>query len=109
MTVPQAGVPGHAAEVPPLPAVRGKKMRPLAADDLQRHRARLGAPGVKDAGGLSLGDGDRRGHAWEAALASAQASAKTSVTTSACASVRMSGGEKRIAFLPHSSTSRPRR
>src|SRR6185503_2422714 len=92
--------------VPPLGAVGRREPRPLAAGDLQRDGGLLGAPGIKDAPRLLVAE---RAHAPAAALASATALAKTSAVTAACASVRMSGGENRIAFLPHSSTRSPRR
>src|SRR6188768_3609354 len=47
--VSEAGVPDHAAEVPPARAVCGDEADAGAVDDLERHRARLRAPCVKDA------------------------------------------------------------
>ena len=95
------------ASAPPSAVV---KRGALAADDLQRHGARSARSRCR-----------RRARAWRAATGSRMrvragswrgrrrhALAKTRAVARACASVMIRGGEMRIAFLPHSSTSSPR-
>src|SRR5262249_46731642 len=105
VAVPEPRVPGHAAEIPPARAVGGDEAGAGPVDDLQRLRARLRAPGVEDARGLAVAEGVAHARA----LASLQTAANSPAIVRACASVMISGGEKRIVLLPHSSTSRPRR